>query len=393
MPTFRYTARDGQGRTQQGVLEAESNAVAASLLREQGLWVTGLRSVGGTQQAETPGSPASRLLDPVWSGVSLKELALFFRQFATLIDAGMPLFQSLSTLQAQTTNGRLREVIGQLAAQTERGGRLSEAFRRFPVLFTPLQIAMIEAAEAGGMMDTIMNRLADYLEREYEIRLMIRRKTLYPKLLLLAAIFIPPIGKLFLAGPSEYLRVTVFAILPILLACGAVWVVGRYLLQFAWFRALYDDVKLALPVIGQLVRKLAVGKLTRALAALYGAGLSVPTALSRAAAACGNARFALNLSRVTPMVEQGESLSAAMTATRLFSPMVLGMVQTGEHSGEMEGMLNKIAEYQESEAGHAINQLITVAGVGVFLVVALFVASQIVGFWSNYATGLQQTGQ
>src|SRR4051794_18468095 len=104
MPTFRYTARDGQGRTQQGVLEAESNTSAAALLRAQGLWVTGLRSVGGSRAEEAPNATSTRLLDPVWSGVSLKDLALFFRQFATLIDAGMPLFQSLSTLQAQTSN-------------------------------------------------------------------------------------------------------------------------------------------------------------------------------------------------------------------------------------------------------------------------------------------------
>jgi type II secretory pathway component PulF len=390
MPTFQYTARDGQGKSMQGVLEAESNAVAAALLREQGLWVTGLRSVGGHSQADAPAAPAPRLLDPVWSGVSLKELALFFRQFATLIDAGMPLFQSLSTLQAQTTNRRLREVIGQLAAQTERGGRLSEAFRLFPTLFTPLQISMIEAAEAGGMMDTIMNRLADYLEREYEIRLLISRKTLYPKLLILAAIFIPPIPKLFLVGPSAYLRVTVGVVLPILLACGALWGIGRYLMQYAWFRARYDDVKLAVPLVGQLVRKLVVGKLTRALAALYGAGLSVTSSLDRAAAACGNARFAQSLSRVTPMLERGESLSTAMASTRLFSPMVLGMVQTGEQTGEMEGMLNKIAEYQESEAEHAITQLITVMSVLVFLVIAVVIASQIVGFWSGYATSIQQ---
>src|SRR6478672_5402456 len=100
MPTFQYSAKDRQGRPQQGVLEAESNAVAAALLREQGLWVTALRSVAGTQSGERPAGPGKRILDPVWSGVSLKELALFFRQFAVLIDAGMPLFQSLSTLQA-----------------------------------------------------------------------------------------------------------------------------------------------------------------------------------------------------------------------------------------------------------------------------------------------------
>jgi type II secretory pathway component PulF len=274
----------------------------------------------------------------------------------------------------------------------DRGGRLSEAFREFPAIFTPLQIAMIEAAEAGGMMDVMMNRLAEYLEREYEIRLQIKRKTLYPKLLLLAAVFIPPIATLLFQGPVAYLRVTAGVVLPILLAYGALYVLFRYLFKFAGFRALYDDVKLALPVTGPLVRKLTVGKLTRGLAALYGAGLSVSAALGRAAAACGNARFARSMERVTPMLERGESLSAALASTRLFSPMVLGMVQTGEHTGEMEQMLNKISEYQEGEAQHALNQLITVMGVGVFLLVALVIANKILGFWSSYAGGIQQLG-
>src|SRR5439155_27255332 len=128
----------------------ESNSVAAARLREQGLWVTGLAAVGAAREATMETRPRARPLDPVWSGVSLKELGIFFRQFATLINAGMPLFQSLATLQAQTPNGRLREVIGRLMAQVERGGRLSEAFREFPAIFTSLQIAMIEAGEAGG---------------------------------------------------------------------------------------------------------------------------------------------------------------------------------------------------------------------------------------------------
>src|SRR5436305_13294953 len=104
MPTYQYTARDQQGKSQSGVLEAESNSVAAAQLREQGLWVTGLRAVGAARDEKPEARAGARPLDPVWSGVSLKELPLFFRQFATLINAGMPLFQSLSTLQAQTTN-------------------------------------------------------------------------------------------------------------------------------------------------------------------------------------------------------------------------------------------------------------------------------------------------
>jgi type II secretory pathway component PulF len=310
MATFQYTARDGQGNQLQGVLEAESNSVAAAQLRSQGLWVTALTAAPAAGSAA--GTPRLRLLDPEWSGVSLKELAIFFRQFATLIDAGMPLFRCLTTLQDQTTNRRLREVIGRLAGQVESGGRLSAAFNEFPAIFSPLQIAMIEAAEAGGMLDSIMNRLADYLEREYEVRQQIKRKTLYPKLLLLASIFIPPIVVLVTQGVGPYLRVTVGSVLPILMAYGAIYVVCRYLFQYGWFRTLYDDVKLGLPVIGAVSRKLVVGRLARALAALYGAGLSVSSALERAAAACGNARYALTLQSLAPRLQRGEPLSAVM---------------------------------------------------------------------------------
>jgi type II secretory pathway component PulF len=305
----------------------------------------------------------------------------------------MPLFRCLTTLQDQTTNRRLREVLGRLAGQVESGGRLSAAFNECPAIFSPLQIAMIEAAEAGGMLDSIMNRLADYLEREYEVRQQIKRKTLYPKLLLLASIFIPPIVVLVTQGVGPYLRVTVGSVLPILMAYGAIYVVCRYLFQYGWFRTLYDDVKLGLPVIGAVSRKLVVGRLARALAALYGAGLSVSSALERAAAACGNARYALTLQSLAPRLQRGEPLSAVMASTRLFSPMVLGMVQTGEQTGEMEGMLNKVSEYLEGEAEHATNQLITVMGVGIFLLVALLIASKILGFWTSYGSSIQQIGE
>jgi type IV pilus assembly protein PilC len=391
MPSYQYTARDGGGMPRYGATEAASTSAASAQLREQGLWVTGLTAVGAARGAPpAPAQPvARRLLDPIWTGVSLKDLAFFFRQFATLIDAGMPLFQSLATLQAQTPNKRLRAVIGRLAAQVERGGRLSEAFREFPAIFSPLQITMIEAGEAGGMMDVIMNRLADYLEAECEIRREIRGKTLYPKLIFLGSIFIPPVYILFFHGPWVFLQYTLGQLLPGLLPYGVLYLFFRYLFQYERFRAFYDDVKSSVPFAGPAVRKLTVGKLTRALAMLYGAGVSLPSALGRAAAACGNARFERSLKRVTPMLLRGEPLSAAMATTGLFSPAVLGMVQTGEHAGKMDSMLGKIAEYQESEANHGISQLMTYLEVAFILGGCLIAGAQIVGFWQGYGHTVQ----
>jgi type IV pilus assembly protein PilC len=210
--------------------------------------------------------------------------------------------------------------------------------------------------------------------------------------LILAAIFIPSIKILLFEGPIPYLRGTIGVFLPFLVALGVLYVIVRFLFQSPGFRAFYDQVKLSLPVVGALVRKLTVGKLTRALAALHAAGLSLPTSLRQAGAVCGNAQFAQSLERVAPMLERGEPLSTAMASTGLFSPMVLGMVQTGEHSGEMENMLNKVADYQESEAQHATNQLITVMGVLVFLMIAVYIASIVLSFWGGYGAAIQQAG-
>jgi type IV pilus assembly protein PilC len=400
MPLYEYTARDQQGNPSRGTVEADSNSVAAARLRAQGLWVTGLRTAGATREASRTASAEATLSMPVvnaprgspldawWTGVSLKDLAIFFRQFGTMVNAGMPLSRSLSILASQTSSRRLQQVIADLAAQVQAGGKLSEAFRRHPALFRPVQIAMIEAAEAGGLLDRMLNRIADYLEREYEIRLEIKRRTLYPKLLLLAAVFIPPVKVLIFDGIVPYLRATVGMILPLFLWVVGLWLVFRLLFQIPAFRVLYDGIKLAIPVLGKNVRQFAVGKFCRSLAALYGAGLPVGRALRTSADACDNTLIARAVHRQTPRVERGEPLSAALAGTGLFSPIVLGMVATGEHAGDMEGMLTKVADYQEREAEHSTRQLIVVLGVVVLLAVALMIAVQVVGFYSQYASGI-----
>jgi type II secretory pathway component PulF len=146
---------------------------------------------------------------------------------------------------------------------------------------------------------------------------------------------------------------------------------------------------LSVPFAGTAARKLTVGKLTRALAMLYAAGVSLPSALGRAAAACGNARYERSLKRVTPMLLRGEPLSAAMATTGLFSPVVLGMVETGEHAGKLDRMLDKVAEYQESEAKHGISQLITCLEVAFILAACLLAGAQVIGFWQGYGHQVQ----
>src|SRR5438445_6102506 len=242
MPTYQYTAKDHTGQTRSGVLEAETNRVAVARLREQGLWVTQLHARGGTVAAPR-GGPRMRLIEPLWSGVSLRDLAFFFRQFATLIDSGVPLYQGLSSLALQAPNARLRRIVADVAAQVQNGSQLSVAMGRYPWVFSPLQLRMIEAGEAGGLLDRMMLRIADYLEREYEIRQKIKERTLYPKIVLIAAIFIPQLKLLIFDGLMPYLHATVFAVMPIVLAVLTIWALFRLGFQWPPFRYFYATVK------------------------------------------------------------------------------------------------------------------------------------------------------
>jgi len=306
MPTYQYIAKDSAGQTRSGMMEAETNSVAVARLREQGLWVTRLHA-HGVRASASSGGVRERLIDPIWSGVSLRDLAFFFRQFATLIDAGMPINQALSTLAPQAPNAKLRQIVAQIAAQVQNGSQLSAAMRRFPWVFSSLQVHMIEAAEAGGLLDQMMLRIADYLEREYEIRQKVKQKTLYPKLVLLAAIFIPNIVILIFGGLMPYLHSTLFTVLPFLLGGLAIWAACRLGFQWSPFRYAYDTVKLNLPVVGGLIRKQVTGKFARGLSALYGAG------------AAGRPRDVLGRRGVwkSPGCRHGPSTGAACRAGRV----------------------------------------------------------------------------
>lgn len=392
MPTYHYTAKDNAGQIRTGVLEAETNSVAVARLREQGLWVTQLRPRGTA--AQTPaGGVRGGLLDPLWTGISLRDLAFFFRQFATMIDAGVPLFQSLSTLSHQAPNPKLRRIVAEIAFQVQNGSQLSAAMRRYPWVFSSLQLHMIEAAEAGGLLDQMMQRIADYLEREYEIRQKVKRQTLYPKIVLVAAILLPQLYILIFQGLMPYLHATVFTVLPLLLWAAAIWAAFRLGFQWPPFRYAYDTVKLNLPVIGGLIRKQVTGKFARGLAALYGAGLPVGRAMAWSADACGNPRVADMIHQQVPRIERGESLTDALAATRFFSPVALGMVATGEQAGNVDGMLGKLADFQEAEADHATQQMVTIGSTLFYLAVALFVGYIVVSFYGGYARSVGSLSQ
>lgn len=383
MPIYDYSARNRAGVVTRGTIEAESDAEAVAQLREQGLWVTHLRSRGA-------GAPATGVspLAIWWTGVSLKDQAVFFRQLSALVNAGMPLARALMLLKQQTANRRLGRIVADLLAHVQAGGNLSDAFRRHPAVFRPLTISLLEAGEAGGLLDQVLGRLADYLEREHELRQSLRWRTLWTKLQIAALILVPPLPLLVLEGVGAYLRAVAAVVLPVALVLGVIWVVVRFLLQFAAFRAGWDTVKLVLPIVGKSARQFAEAKLFRAMAMLYGAGVPVGRTLRLSADASDNAAIGAAVRRQAARVEQGEPLTAALQATGLFSPTVLGMVATGEQAGDLETMLTKVADYQEQEAETRTRQLVIALPVVLLAIMAVIVATMLARFYLGFYGGL-----
>jgi type II secretory pathway component PulF len=283
-------------------------------------------------------------------------------------------------------------VVGELAQNIMVGERLSGAMARFPWLFDRMQVRMVEAGEAGGLLVEIVRRLAEYLEREFELQLEIKRKTLYPKILLFALIFIPPVPTLVLAGPGAY-ALEIWTILQYLVLIGIpLWFVARTVLTTKGGRELWDQVKLSLPITGPLVRKIVASRFARTLAALYGAGVPIATAVNLSGEASGNSVLESAAARMQMALERGVSISQALGSSQFFPPIFLGMVSTGEATGNLDEMLDKAADFYEQEALHATIQLVVIMGVLLLLAMAILIAIKIIKFWTGFYSGVSNLG-
>lgn len=299
----------------------------------------------------------------------------------------MGISRALKTLSQNATNAHLRRASGTMTVHTSEGGVMSEAMRRYPLLFNTLAVSMVEAGERGGFVETIFLRLADYYERDFQLQQSVRRETFYPKILVFCAFFIPSLVTLVLSGFSAWLAQV--APLVFLFGIGFVaWKTGQRVLALSSntpFIALwFDAIKLQLPWFGKTVRALATAKFCRALATLYAAGVGPRHAYELAGAASGNAQLAHEIKRTAPLLEQGASFTKLMERTRLFSPLALQMMVIGEETGDIDKQLNKTADFLESEAETAIKQNVKVMGVLVFMAVASYIGYSVISMYGGY---------
>ncbi|HEX5322925.1 MAG TPA: type II secretion system F family protein [Capsulimonadaceae bacterium] len=413
---YSYEAKDEAGRTITGQLEAESERLVAGRLRDMGYFpmrvavqrgggaAVSLRDVGViARQSVIPGQLSiwnqpqeswfkRNVLFPLWTGVSLPDLAFFYRQLAAMLNAGVPLYRTLTTIQEQLRPGLLRKAVYQISDHVQAGGTLTDALGQFPYIFSDLQRSMIGVAEQTGGLDIMLGRVSDYIEREYALRQMIKRETFYPKTVFVLAFLLPPLYLLVLHQGATYFQTAIEPILWFLTGMATVYVTGRYALRSETMRLVYDTCKSHLPYFGNTVRMLAMAKFARAFAALYSAGVSVPESLTTAARVAGNAYLAQGIRRTAEALIGGATITEAFNAARVFPPMVTSMVSTGETTGSLDTMLEKAADYYEGEAAVRLHKSAQMLGVLFLLAAGVYVGFKVVQFYSGYFNGLLNAG-
>lgn len=367
MPAFHYQAADTSGKTQQGMIEAESPRAARAKLRAEGLFVLELKNV---QEAEiAPVLAFTRRL-------SLAQLALLLRQLATLLQAGLPLEQALSVLAEQSDQPYQRALLAALRADVLAGHTLAQAVAQHPQDFPELHCALIKAGEASGELAVVMDKLASYTENQYALRQKVGLAFVYPAMVTLVALLV--VGGLLLYVVPQV--VTVFEqshqTLPLLtrlligLSSGlaAAWpyllallVAGGLLLR----RRLQHDAArlrlhralLQLPLLGRLLRGINTARMASTLSILFGSGVPLLTAMAAASGVIGNLPMRYALDEAANRVREGASLSRALAVSGLFPPVLIHLIASGEQSGTLETMLERVARQQEQEVGGFVSAL------------------------------------
>ena len=371
MPTFAFSGRTRSGETISGERAADTmDAVVAALRREQVL-VTRINPAKAAAAGKAPKAPREK-------GVDSKRLAVFTRQFSVMIDAGLPLVQCLEILGSQEEDKNFAAVILSTRGYVEGGSSLADAMKHHPKVFDPLFTNMIAAGEAGGILDTILKRLATYIEKAVKLKGQVKSAMVYPiAVIVIAAVVvglilwkvIPTFANLFAGLGAELPLPTrvVIALSNNLVRFGPFLIAGLVGIGFG-FRSYYatpngrmviDRLVLKLPILGLLMRKIAVARFCRTLSTLLASGVSILEALDITAKTAGNAVIELAIQTTRTSIERGETIAQPLRETNVFPSMVVQMIGVGEATGALDTMLSKIADFYEEEVDVAVAGLLT----------------------------------
>lgn len=380
MPTFKYEAMDTSGGEVKDVVDAMNEEEAQQKIRQMGYFVTKITEMQSGKRGKKKGATGKRKRGQVFTigGVSAKALCTFTRQFSTLQDAGLPVLRSLRILEGQMKPGVLKNALIDVVDDVESGATLSEAFSKHPKCFDRLYVNMVKAGEAGGALEIILKRLADFKEKAQSLKRKITGAMVYPTVVILVAVsiltfimlaIIPKFEKIFKDFNMDLPDLT-----KALMACSnwfgeywytlplfplGFWLLIKLIRLSKSGNYAVDRVYLWIPIIGPLIEKTTVARTTRTLGTLVASGVPILEALSIVRETCTNTVFERMYQRVYESIREGDTIAQPLKESRLVDDMVINMIDVGEETGDLDTMLYKIADVYEEEVNVMVESLIS----------------------------------
>jgi len=367
---FEYTAKNKVGETVKGDIEAEDKSTIASQLRSQGYYVTEIKEKKASRDL-------AKMLN-LKKKVKLKDLAIFSQQFAAMIDAGISLVDALDILAKQTEHSHLKEVIRAVQEDVETGISLADAFAKHPKVFPELYIQLVRAGESGGVLDTILNKLADHFDRQDELNSMVKSAMYYPLVILLVGIAVViflvlqvvpqfvsmfadfgtdlPLPTRMLLGLSTFMQAYWWALLLGVLL--VIFIISRYS-KTPKGKERIDRIILKLPVVGPMMRKVYVSRFSSTLAILLDSGVDLLSSLTIVEDVVGNKVFSDILTDARVRVREGSTLSDPLKESGEYPPMLVHMLSVGEETGAVGDMLNKVSRFYDRQVEAAVDGAIS----------------------------------
>jgi type IV pilus assembly protein PilC len=430
MPVFNYVAMDSRGKETKGTLEVTNQSEAIGRLKEMGFFPTKVVEVKGKDKTETKGKAAAGAakaggkkkaleinlkIPGLGGGVKSKILTAFTRQLATLVEAGLPLLRGLRVLEKQERHPTLKKVIGDLGQSIEGGSTFSEALAQHPKIFNRLYVNMVKAGELGGVLEVVLKRLSEFMEKAQKIKGKVISAMFYPAAVITVAVIIltilmvyvvPKFKEIFNDMLGEGSRMPAFTefVLGIsdMIAGHFVVTAGvvvALVIAFLLFirtrlgRRLFDRLKLNMPVLGPVITKVAISRFTRTLGTLVSSGVPILQALTIVKETSGNVIVGAAVGAVHESVKEGETITAPLEASNIFPPMVISMVDVGEQTGALPEMLMKIADNYDDEVDNAVAAMTSLLEPIMIVFLAVIVGSIVIALFLPLIDLMNKVGE
>jgi type IV pilus assembly protein PilC len=392
--TFKYRVRDRSGNLLEGEIDADSVSVVAARLRQQGFIPINI------DRKPTGGLSGEIKIPGVSDRIKLKDLAVFSRQFATMINSGLSLLRALSILAEQTENKALAKVIAQVRSDVETGQSLSSSLAKHPNAFNHLFVSMVKAGESGGILDGVLLRLADTIEKQVSLRQKVKSAMTYPVMAMSLVLLITAAMLIFIVPQFKELYGSLGGKLP--LPTRALLALSAFTVKFGWVfivlgavagfffrrwvktengKIVWDRFKLRAPIFGPIVHKTAMARFSRTLSVLLRSGVPILEALEIVSETVNNRVVGLAIADVHAAVKRGESVARPLTEHDVFPPMVVQMMAVGEETGALDTMLDKIADFYEEEVEAAVNSLTSIIEPVLIVVMGVAVGGMLIALY------------